>query len=96
MDAAREVLRRSEELLDALQTFAVETTLSGHTYLRVADASNGFDGLTAEVVMVKFAFTNGELGGTVARIDQTVSGRARSRSQAPKAGRAWLPSRAGP
>lgn len=37
--AAREVLRRSEELLDALQTFAVETTLSGHTYLRMMETA---------------------------------------------------------
>jgi predicted ABC-type ATPase len=39
IDAGRQILRRAQELLDANQSFAVETTLSGHTYLRMmADA----------------------------------------------------------
>jgi predicted ABC-type ATPase len=35
IDAGREVLRRAEELLAAKQSFLVETTLSGNTYLRM-------------------------------------------------------------
>lgn len=35
IDAGREVLDRSKKLLDAKQSFLVETTLSGNTYLRM-------------------------------------------------------------
>jgi predicted ABC-type ATPase len=35
--AGREVLRRANALLDAAQSFLVETTLSGHTYLRMME-----------------------------------------------------------
>ena len=35
IDAGRELLRKAEELLAARQTFLVETTLSGNTYLRM-------------------------------------------------------------
>ena len=35
IDAGREVLRRAEQLLEAKQSFLIETTLSGNTYLRM-------------------------------------------------------------
>lgn len=36
IEAGRRVLRRAEELIAAQQSFTVETTLSGHTYLHMA------------------------------------------------------------
>lgn len=36
IEAGKQVLRRAEELIEAKQSFTVETTLSGSTYLRMA------------------------------------------------------------
>lgn len=36
IEAGKQVLRRAEELLEARQSFTVETTLSGSTYLKMA------------------------------------------------------------
>jgi len=35
MEAGKRVLRRAEELIESSQSFTVETTLSGSTYLRM-------------------------------------------------------------
>lgn len=42
IDAGREVLRRSEDLLASRQSFLVETTLSGNTYLRMMVRARSF------------------------------------------------------
>jgi predicted ABC-type ATPase len=40
IDAGREVLRRAAELMGHQQSFLVETTLSGNTYLRMMREAN--------------------------------------------------------
>jgi predicted ABC-type ATPase len=54
IEAGKQVLRRAESLITARQSFTVETTLSGSTYLRMAATAkeNGF------LIMVVFVGTN--------------------------------------
>jgi len=53
IEAGKRVLRMAEELLDKRQSFTVETTLSGGTYLKMANKSKA----AGYIVMVAFVGT---------------------------------------
>jgi predicted ABC-type ATPase len=49
IEAGKKVLRRAEELIEAGQSFTVETTLSGSTYLRMAQRAKALGFLIAVI-----------------------------------------------
>jgi predicted ABC-type ATPase len=58
IDAGREVLSRAQGLLDAGQSFTVETTLSGNTYMRMMKTAKGLGYL---VVLIYVGTTRVEI-----------------------------------
>jgi predicted ABC-type ATPase len=51
IDAGKLVLRRAEELLQTRESFTVETTLSGYTYLRMAERAKSAGYLIAAILI---------------------------------------------
>ena len=66
-DAARVILLKAEELLDARQSFTVETTLSGKTYLKMAKRAK----LLGYVVRLFFVGTS-NVGINIERVRERV------------------------
>lgn len=58
IDAGRDVLSKAERLIADIQSFTVETTLSGHTYIRMMTKAKALGYL---VVLIYVATTNVEI-----------------------------------
>jgi predicted ABC-type ATPase len=69
IEAGKQVLRRAEELIESRQSFAVETTLSGSTYLRMATRAQSA-GFSILVVFVGTASVEINIERIKARVEQ--------------------------
>jgi predicted ABC-type ATPase len=69
MGAGKQVLRRAEELIANRQSFTVETTLSGSTYLKMAARARDA-GFTIRVVLVGTASVEINIDRVKARVEK--------------------------